>query len=249
MHIDWATLALQTVNALILIWLLARFLFRPVADIIAARQKEAQALLADAEASRQAAQIEEKAAHDERAQLVAARSQALQAVDADAAARKEALLAAARADVVKLHADAEAEIDRLRVTHARAEEDDAVRLAVEIAARLVDRMPSEARVEGFIAGAAQALAGLPPDARAEFGASGAPLALAVPRALNAGEQHACEAAFSAALGRPVALKVSIDPTLIAGIQITSAHAVVRNHLRHDLDAIRATLLEHDDERR
>ena len=48
MKIDWWTLALQAVNAAVLIWLLAHFLFRPVADIIAARQKAAQQLLADA---------------------------------------------------------------------------------------------------------------------------------------------------------------------------------------------------------
>ena len=32
MQIDWSTLALQTVNVLVLVWLLARFLFRPVSD-------------------------------------------------------------------------------------------------------------------------------------------------------------------------------------------------------------------------
>ncbi len=42
MRIDWSTLALQTINALVLIWLLARFLFRPVAGIIAERQKAAR---------------------------------------------------------------------------------------------------------------------------------------------------------------------------------------------------------------
>ena len=38
MHIDWWTLALQTVNVLVLIWILARFFFRPVVDIVAKRQ-------------------------------------------------------------------------------------------------------------------------------------------------------------------------------------------------------------------
>ena len=41
MQIDWWTLGLQTVNALVLIWLLAHFLFRPVVDAITARQKAA----------------------------------------------------------------------------------------------------------------------------------------------------------------------------------------------------------------
>ena len=36
MQIDWWTLGLQAVNALVLVWLLAHFLFRPVVDAIAA---------------------------------------------------------------------------------------------------------------------------------------------------------------------------------------------------------------------
>jgi F-type H+-transporting ATPase subunit b len=51
MRIDWWTLALQTANVLILIWLLGRFLFRPVADIVARRQDEANKLIADAAGS------------------------------------------------------------------------------------------------------------------------------------------------------------------------------------------------------
>ncbi|WP_028219904.1 F0F1 ATP synthase subunit B family protein [Paraburkholderia oxyphila] len=249
MHIDWSTLALQTVNALVLVWLLARFLFRPVAEIVAARQKAAQSLLADAEASRRAAQAEQSAAHDETARLVASREATLQAAQADADAHKAALLASARAEAAQLRADAHGEIERARAAQAHAIEEDAVRLAIEVAGRLLERMPPEARVEGFIGGAAEALAALPPETRAAFAAQGAPLALAAPRALSTAEQRACEAAFGAALGRTVTLQVRVDPALIAGLELTSAHAAVRNHLRHDLDAIRATLLEQNGERR
>jgi F-type H+-transporting ATPase subunit b len=249
MHIDWSTLALQTVNALVLVWLLARFLFRPVADIVAARQKAAQALLADAEASRSAAQAEQTAASDETARLAASREAVLEAAQAEAEAHKAALLASARAEAAQLRADADGEIERARVTQARSIENDAVKLAVEIAGRLLERLPHDTRVQGFISGTAEALAALPPETRAEFAARGEPLALAVPRALSAAEEQACEAAFGAALGGAVTLQVRADPSLIAGLEITSAHAAVRNHLRHDLDAIRATLLEHGGERR
>jgi F-type H+-transporting ATPase subunit b len=249
MHIDWSTLALQTINALVLVWLLARFLFRPVADIVAARQKAAQQLLADAEARRSAAQAEQDAARAETARLAASREAALESAQADGEAHKAALLASARTEAAQLRADAEGEIERARAAQARTVEDDAVRLAVDIAGRLLDRMPPEARVQGFISGAAQALAAMPPEVRAGFGARGEPLALAVPRELTAAQARDCEAAFGAALGRSVTLQVRVDPALIAGLELTSAHAAVRNHLRQDLDAIRATLLEHDGERR
>jgi F-type H+-transporting ATPase subunit b len=244
MHIDWSTLALQTINALVLVWLLARFLFRPVADIVAARQKAAQKLLADAEAYRSAAQAEQDAARAETARLATSREATLEAAQADAQAQKAALLVSARTEAAQLRAQAQDDIERARVAQSRAVEDDAVRLAVEIAGRLLDRMPSGARVQGFISGAAQALAAMPPEVRDGFGAHGEPLALAVPRELSAAEERDCEAAFAAALGRTVTLQMRVDPALIAGLELTSVHAAVRNHLRHDLDAIRATLLEH-----
>ncbi len=50
MSIDWWTLALQALNVLILIWLLARFFWRPVAGMIEQRRTAAQSLLSDAEA-------------------------------------------------------------------------------------------------------------------------------------------------------------------------------------------------------
>ena len=69
MQIDWWTLGLQTVNALVLIWLLAHFLFRPVVDAIAGRQKAAGQLLADAQAAKAAAESEREKAAAETAHL------------------------------------------------------------------------------------------------------------------------------------------------------------------------------------
>ena len=42
MTIDWWTLGLQTINVLILIWLLAHFFWRPVAGMIEQRRAAAQ---------------------------------------------------------------------------------------------------------------------------------------------------------------------------------------------------------------
>ena len=40
MSIDWITVAAQIVNFLALVWLLRRFLYRPILDGIDAREKE-----------------------------------------------------------------------------------------------------------------------------------------------------------------------------------------------------------------
>ena len=52
MRIDWWTLGLQTVNVLILVAILARFLFRPVIAIMEERRAAAAKLSREAEAEK-----------------------------------------------------------------------------------------------------------------------------------------------------------------------------------------------------
>jgi hypothetical protein len=49
MLIDWFTVGAQIVNFLILVWLLKRFLYKPILDAIDAREKRIAAELADAD--------------------------------------------------------------------------------------------------------------------------------------------------------------------------------------------------------
>ena len=65
MQIDWWTLALQTINVLVLVWILARFLFRPLREIVVRRQAKADALLT--EASREAESRRKREAAEGRA--------------------------------------------------------------------------------------------------------------------------------------------------------------------------------------
>ena len=69
MHFDWWTLALQTVNVLVLIWLLGRFFFRPVMNIVAKRQAEANKLLSDAASARHEAAAVRSDAETARAEV------------------------------------------------------------------------------------------------------------------------------------------------------------------------------------
>ena len=58
MLIDWFTVGAQVVNFLILVWLLKRFLYRPILDAIDAREKRIARELADADATKAEAQKE-----------------------------------------------------------------------------------------------------------------------------------------------------------------------------------------------
>jgi F-type H+-transporting ATPase subunit b len=56
MLIDWFTVIAQAINFLILVWLLKRFLYRPVLDAIDTREKRIAAKIADADAKEAEAQ-------------------------------------------------------------------------------------------------------------------------------------------------------------------------------------------------
>lgn len=61
MQIDWFTVAAQVINFLILVWLLKRFLYKPILDAIDAREKRIASALADADAKKAEAQQERDA--------------------------------------------------------------------------------------------------------------------------------------------------------------------------------------------
>ncbi|CAJ3287815.1 F0F1 ATP synthase subunit B family protein [Burkholderia pseudomallei] len=246
MRIDWSTLALQTVNVVVLVWLLSRFLFRPVSDIIAKRQAAARKLIDDASRERDAAHAERERARAERASLAAARDDALKDALAQAAAERERLIAATRADAQALRDAARAQADADAVQRAKALDARATRLAIDIAAKLLARLPDSARVAGFVDGVAASLARLPADVRASLADEDAQVRLVAPRALTAQEAAACRAAFAASVGRPLEPDVRVDPALIAGLELESKYANVRNSLRQDLATIEAALLNEDD---
>lgn len=243
MRIDWWTLGIQAANVLVLIWLLSRFLFRPVAQMIADRRGEISKLIEDARAAKAAAEAEREAARKTEAALAAERSARLDAATKEAETQRAAILSAAESEAKDRHAAAEAAIARAWESEKEASSDRASRLAVDIAAKLLDRLPAEARILGFLDGLAEGVAELPQVSRDALGTDDK-LRLKVARPLTADEERACRERLAKVLGREVALEVETDPSLIAGLQIETEHVVVRNSFRADLDRITGALTHH-----
>jgi F-type H+-transporting ATPase subunit b len=104
MLIDWFTVAAQAVNFLILVWLLKRFLYRPILAAIDEREKRIAAQLKDA-ADKKAEALKEQADFQHKnEEFDGQRSKLLlEATDA-AKAEREKLLEAARKDSEELRA-------------------------------------------------------------------------------------------------------------------------------------------------
>ena len=244
MRIDWWTFGLQTINVLILVAILARFLFRPVIAIMDERRAAAAKMLGDAEAERAKAIAAREAAEAESGKIAASRDAVLRQAAEAANAEREAALATAREEADQVRASAETEMRWARAAEESAASDRSARLAIDVARKLVARLPDSARVDGFIDGLARALASLPEASRDGFGA-GERARLIAPRPLTAAELQSAHDAFARALGRPVDFAVVVDPAVIAGLEIETPHAVVRNSFRQDLKRIVEELTRHD----
>lgn len=234
MRIDVWTLALQAINALVLIWLLSRVLYRPVVQVIAQRREAAAKLLDDAEAEREQARQATAAVNRQQAGLAAAREATLKAAEADASAARTRLLAQAQAEIETLRKQAEDDRNKAAAAQQRADEQRSTALAIDIAGKLLDRLPPGARVDGFVDALVASLHALPPAQQRELAGDATPLQLAAPRPLTDDERERCTQAIRQALGRQAAVTPVVDPALIAGLELRSPSLVVSNHLRADL---------------
>jgi len=161
MHIDWWTVLLQTVNFAVLVWLLHRFLYRPILQLIDARKAEVQRQFDAAKAVEEQARAQLATAQADHASLAAQREAAVKAAAAQAEETARALRAQAERDARALleraHESVLAERERVLEEAHRV----ALDLGAEYARRLLAEVPAALRAEAWIERIEQHLKALP----------------------------------------------------------------------------------------
>jgi len=245
MRFDWLTFGFQVVNFLVLLAILRHFLFRPLVQIIAARQAETLAAMNEAAAVRGRAEEASLAAKAKLDEVETLRRGALETARDEAEAQRKRLLDEARNAAAQIVAEAQAEAAQ---TAIRAEKDnlDHIRdLAEAIAQKAMSVLPKPPTASGFAETLSRALAELPGDRRQSLLAGGH-RQLVAPQALSPTEIESILARL-----RPMGVEefgVAVDPSLIAGLELRTDTGVLRNSLAHDLDRI-SQALGHDDSAR
>ncbi|MFH0792538.1 MAG: F0F1 ATP synthase subunit B [bacterium] len=92
MLIDWFTIVAQALNFLILVWLMKRFLYRPILHAIDAREKRIATELADADAKKAEAQKERDEFHHKNEEFDQQRAALLSKATEEAQAERQRLL-------------------------------------------------------------------------------------------------------------------------------------------------------------
>lgn len=244
MHFDWPTFALQTVNFAILVWLLHRFLYKPVLRLVDARRAEidkqyAAARSAETEAKARLTEIE-----IERAGIARERA----AVLTEAAAQSEEQAAARRAqserDAAALLTGARKTLADERARVLAEARRAALDLGTEIAGRLLAEVPLNYRAEAWIERIEHHLDALPAAERDTFVKQlpgGAPLKVVTASALSAEIADIWRSRLQRALGERIAVDYGVDPTLVAGAELHFPNAILRFSWQSALDAMRAEL--------
>ena len=228
MLIDWFTVGAQVLNFLVLVWLLKRFLYKPVLDAIDAREKgiasrlaEAQGKLTDA-AARQTQTTQKNQVFDqERAAL-------LQQATAAAATERQRLIDDARqaADDLKAKRQQALVTEQLALNQDIGRRTGAEVLAI-VRKTLADLAGAslEAQIVAAFMARLQAL-GAPQQQQlvaAIQAAQGAGSAVLVRSAfeLTAPQRSAIQAALNAIMTDPVPLHFEAAPALIGGIELNA----------------------------
>lgn len=241
MTIDWWTLALQAINVLILVWLLSRVFWRPVAKAIAKRQEMAASTMETAKAAAAKAEATLAEVTQARAGIAAERETLLAAATAEAEAAKEAATKAAEETAGKLANATKAAQQRENET-ARAERSAlAAALSLDIAAKLLARLDPAIAQAAFQTTLIKAIAAMPAQDRTTLAATQSGIDLVSAVELDADDAAKITKAVTSALGGKVKLNFVTDAELIAGLEIRTAHFVLHNSWRSDLAQIRKDL--------
>jgi F-type H+-transporting ATPase subunit b len=112
MELDWFTVAAQIGNFLLLLWLLKRFLYRPILAAMAARQQRVTAALSEAEAKAAAAEALQQDYLARQRERAASREAWLAQAREEVAAQRQTWLTQARTEVDEARERWRAELER-----------------------------------------------------------------------------------------------------------------------------------------
>jgi F-type H+-transporting ATPase subunit b len=247
MHIDGWTLLLQAVNFLILVWLLRRFLYRPVLAVIAERQVATERVRSEAEAARQTAEAARQSLEEQRTALPAERDRLIAAARAEAEAERAALLEKARVDADHVLEEARKRLSDERAQALEALQSHAADLGTQLATRLLRDVPAGSLTCPLLDEACAAVEALNGDQRHALvdGINPVTVRLAMAAPLAESDTARTRDRLAAAFGRPVALELVEDPSLIAGVELHFAHSIVRRSWKQALAEAMEEMTRHD----
>ena len=250
MRFDWWTLALQTVNFAVLVWLLHRLLYKPVLRAIDARRVELDAQRAEAARVEGEVKTRLAAIDAERAKITVERGAALKAAAAQGEQAVAARHAQAERDAAALLSETRNILAKERSQALAEARKVAIELGTEIAQRLLAEVPVELRAEAWLTRVEQHLTDLSESERAELamglneGTLRVVTANSLPDAVMSGSRDRLRRAF----GQNISITFEVDEALVAGAELYFPTAILHLSWRSVLAIMGAEIDSHGNAR-
>lgn len=241
MQFDWTTFALEILNFLVLVWILKRFLYRPVLDVLDARQARVKDEMSRAEELNHEGATLKQDYEERLAHWAQERELLRQQIEGELAQERAAGMDRIRQSL----ADEEAKAHVRNAAKTAAYKAELIRQATggayANAAALLQRLASPALTASIVDLLVDDLATLPDDrlqtlraAAQKVGAGGAteivaahPLADTMVDAIVRG--------LASVAGITLKPVVRIDPCLLAGVRIAIGECLLHGNLKDELD--------------
>jgi F-type H+-transporting ATPase subunit b len=238
--LDWTTFALEIVNFLVLLWLLKRFLYRPVAEALARRRAHIERSLTEGREAKAKAEALEKQYEGRLAEWERERARARAGLARELEAERSQRLAELSAALERERERREAAAARDADQRRREAEHEALEQGAAFAARLTGALAGPELEAHIIELAVARIRGLPQDKQDALRAAGrgsesaATVRSAYP--LSDTQRDQLTAALDQAAGAKLRLGFATDRDLVAGLRVELGAWVLSANVRDELAA-------------
>lgn len=239
MELNWSTFVLEIINFLVLVWILKRFFYRPVLDVIARRRSGIEKTLDEARTLHQDAETLQTRYRSRLADWEQERQQAREQLAGEIENRRAQELATLRAELDR-------ETEKARVAEARRQadlrhniEEQALLQAGRFASRLLGQAATPELQARLLELVVEELPELPAERLAALRNSGSRVLDGVVVAsawpLSQSQREALQKVLAAATGNHQPARFEQDSDLLAGVRITIGAWVLGANLRDELE--------------
>jgi F-type H+-transporting ATPase subunit b len=248
-ELDWTTFVLEIINFLVLVWILQRFLYRPVMNIVAQRRASIGQSLQEAQTTQQQAAALKAQYENRLADWQQERETARQQLRDEIETLRQKLMAELQTQLAEQRQKEQVLIARREENLLRETRQQAQVLSEQFAAKLLSRLAVPA-VEGqLLKMLLEDLASLPEAQRKTLAAAQrggqAPLQVVSAFALDDAQRQVLTTALQKALGTALNCEFREDPAVLAGVSIHIGAYYLQANLKDELRFFGDVLRHHE----
>ena len=247
MEISWFTVVAQVINFLILVWLLKRFLYKPVLNAIDEREKKIAAQLSDAEAKRTEAKKERDAFQQKNDAFDKEKAAQLNRVQEEAKVEKQRLFEEARNESNTLRAKYETSLkqeeENITETLKRRVQDEVFAIAGKTLSELASTSVEEQSAKVFI----KRIKDLKDEEKAKFSEAfvNADKTILIKSVfeLSSSSKFELEKAIGDITGKETKFQYQLNSALVSGIEIDAEKYNLSWNIESYLDSLKKNIAD------